>query len=146
MAVFRPAKTEWKDIFDTWRRESRCSDNLPKTIFPSLLGKLVKCLKSTNLVFGSRASGLWPLDRNQVLKRLPSCNDTSNINEFSFNESVLKVLKENCGTGAPKRHGKKRGRKVEAGQEITSDIFSSDDENEEPSASGSKQRKKVSKK
>ena len=148
MAVFRPAKTEWKDIFDTWRRESRCSDNLPKTIFPSLLGKLVKCLKSTNLVFGSRASGLWPLDRNQVLKRLPSCNDTSNINEFSFNESVLKVLKENCGTGAvlQKDIRKKRGRKVEAGQQITSNIFSSNDKNEEPSASGSKQQKKVSKK
>ena len=143
MAVFRSAKTEWKDIFDTCRRESRCSDNLPKTAVPSLLGKLVKCLKSTNLVFGFRASGLWPLDRNQVLKRLPSCNDTFNINEFSFNESVLKVLKED---GAPERHGKKRGRKVEAGQQITSNIFSSDDENEEPSASGSKQRKKVSKK
>ena len=115
-------------------------------IFPSLLGKLVKHLKSTNLVSGFRASGLWPLDRNQVLKRLPSCNDTSNINEFSFNESVLKVLKENCGIGAPKRHAKKRGRKVEPGQRITTHIFSSDDENEEPSASGSKQWKKVSKK
>ena len=146
VAVFRPAKTEWKDILDTWRQESWCSDNLPKTIFPSLLGKLVKHLKSTNLVSGFCASGLWPLDRNQVLKRLPSCNDTSNINEFSFNELVLKVLKENCGIGAPKRRAKKRGRKVEPGQWITTLIFSSDDENEEPSASGSKQQKKVSKK
>ena len=146
VAVFRPAKTEWKDILDTWRQESWCSDNLPKTIFPSLLGKLVKHLKSTNLVSGFCASGLWPLDRNQVLKRLPSCNDTSNINEFSFNELVLKVLKENCGIGAPKRRAKKRERKVEPGQWITTLIFSSDDENEEPSASGSKQQKKVSKK
>ena len=94
---------------------------------------------------GFRASGLWPLDRNQVLKRLPSCNDTSNINEFSFNKSVLKVLKENCGIGALKRHAKKRGRKVEPGQGITTNIFSSDDENEESSASRSKQQKKVSK-
>ena len=94
---------------------------------------------------GFHASGLWPLDRNQVLKRLPSCNDTSNINEFSFNKSVLKVLKENCGIGAPKRHAKKRGRKVEPGQRITTNIFSSDDENEESSASRSKQQKKVSK-
>ena len=86
------------------------------------------------------AYGLWI-----VLKRLPSCNDTSNVNEFSFSKSALKVLKENCGIGAPKRHQKK-GRKVEPGQRINSNIFSSDDENEEPSASGSKQQKKVSKK
>ena len=112
VAVVRPAKTEWKDILDPWRRESQCTDNLPKTIFPSLLGKLVKHLKSTNLVSGFCASGLWPSDRNQVLKRLPSCNDNSNVNWFSFNKSLLKVLKENCGIGAPKIHAKKRGRKV----------------------------------
>ena len=53
---------------------------------------------------------------------------------------------ENCEIGAPKRRTKKRGRKVEPGQRINSDIFSNDDENEEPSASGSKQWKKVSKK
>ena len=142
VAVFRPAKTEWKDIFDTWRRESRRSDNLPKTIFPSLLNKLVKRLKSTNLVSGVRASGTWPLDRNQVLKRLPSCNDTSNVNEFSLNESVLKVLKDNCKISAPKRCAKKRARKVEPGQPINSHIFSSGDANEEPSASGVNNGKK----
>ena len=132
VAVFRPAKTEQKDILDTWRRKSWCSDNLPKTIFPSLLGKLVNCLKSTNLVSGFGTSGLWSWDRNQVLKRLPSCNDTSNVNEFFFNKLVLKVLKENCGVGSPKRCAKERGRKVEPGQQITSDIFLSDDKNEEP--------------
>ena len=143
VAVFRPAKTEQKDILDTWSRKSWCSDNLPKTIFPSLLGKLVNCLKSTNLVSGFGTSGLWPWDRNQVLKRLPSCNDTSNVNEFFFNKLVLKVLKENCGVGSPKRCAKERGRNVEPGQQITSDIFLSDDKNEEPQASGSKPWKKI---
>ena len=38
------------------------------------------------------------------------------------------------------------GGKVEPGQQITTHIFSSDDENEEPSALGSKQEKKVPKK
>ena len=66
VAVFRPAKTEWKDILDTLRKESRCSDNLPKTIFPSLLDKLVKRLKSSNLVSGFLASGIWPLDRSNL--------------------------------------------------------------------------------
>ena len=34
VAVFRSAKTEWKDNLDTWRRESRRKDNLPKMHFP----------------------------------------------------------------------------------------------------------------
>ena len=55
---------------------------------------------------------------------------------------MLKVLKENCGIGAPERCAKKRGRKVEPGQWITTHIFSSDNNNEEPSVSGSKERKK----
>ena len=33
----------------------------------------------------------------EVLKRLPSCNNTSKVNRFSLNETVWKVLKENCG-------------------------------------------------
>ena len=97
VAVFRPAKMKWKDILDTWLTECWCSDNLPTKILPSLLAKLVRHLiKSTNLVSDFLAGGLlWPLDGNHVLKRSPNCNDTSNVNKFSSNKSVLTVLKEN---------------------------------------------------
>ena len=37
VVVFQPAKIEWRDTLETWRRESRRKENLPKDVFPSLL-------------------------------------------------------------------------------------------------------------
>lgn len=37
---------------------------------------------------------------------------TSKVNESAFNESFLKLLKDNCETGPRKRHGKKVGEKL----------------------------------
>ena len=107
--MFRPTKAEWGDILDSWRKESQCTDNLPKTIFPSLLYKLFRRPKPENLVSSFCATGMVPLERNEVLKRLPGTNDTTNVQEFSFNQSVLDVLKENCGVGQKKREKRKRG-------------------------------------
>ena len=149
MAVFRPAKAEWHDILDSWRKESRCADNLPKTIFPSLLYKLFRRLKPENLVSGFRATGIVPLERNEILKRLPGTNDTTNVQEFSFNQSVLDVLKENCGVGQKKREKRKRGKRIEPGKRVgANDFLSEDKENEKPTSSKWKARKerKVSRK
>ena len=49
--------------FQSWRKESPCTDNLPKTIFPSLLYKLFPCLTPKNLVSGVRATSIVPLER-----------------------------------------------------------------------------------
>ena len=103
MAVFRPTKIEWRDILNTWRKESQCAGNLPKTILPSILYKVFHFLKHENLLSGFRATGIVPLQRNEVLKKLPSTNNTPNVNAFSFNQSVLEVLKENAGVGQRKR-------------------------------------------
>ena len=46
VAVFRALKVEWKDILDTWRRESKSKANLPKAIFPGFI--YFKCLKTVN--------------------------------------------------------------------------------------------------
>ena len=45
VAVFQPTKIEWKEILDTWHRESKCMDNLPKMVFLSLLCKLMRRLR-----------------------------------------------------------------------------------------------------
>ena len=49
-------------------------------------------LKPANLIAGFKATGTCPLNSNEVYKRLPDENADS-----SFNDSVLKVLRENCG-------------------------------------------------
>ena len=93
--------------------ESWCVENLPKTTFPLLLYKLFHHLKPENLVSGFRATSIVPLERNEVSKRLPGAHDTTNVNEFSFNQSVLAVFKENCGVGQKKQEKRKRGKQIE---------------------------------
>ena len=34
VAVFPPAKSEWHNILDTWCKETRSKENLPKTVLP----------------------------------------------------------------------------------------------------------------
>ena len=111
VAVFQPTKIEWKDILDSWHRESKCMDNLPKTVFPSLLSKILRRLRRENLVPGFQASGMYPLDSHQVLKRLPNLVTLDEVDNALLNESVLQILKENVGI--EKKHDQaKRGRKI----------------------------------
>ena len=104
VAVFRPTKIELKDILDTWHWESKCMDNLHKTVFLSLLYKLMRRLRSKNLVSGFRTSDVCLLDRHQVLKHLPNLVMSDEIDNAVFNESVLQILKENCGVSESKRN------------------------------------------
>ena len=41
------------------------------------LARLMHRLKNKNLISGFRAAGIHPLDRNQVLKHLPTSNKKS---------------------------------------------------------------------
>ena len=140
VAVFRPGKISWKDILETWRLESRYMDNFPKIVFPSLLYKLVTRLKACNFVSGFHASGIYPLDRQQVLKRFPSViTSEERVDSEMFSESVLQVLKENFGVGVEKKQIQiRRCRRVTPGERVTT---LSDDENDENVPCSSKRKK-----
>ena len=115
-------------------------DNLLKAVFPSLLHKLVRRLKGCNLVSGFCASGIHPLDRQQVLKRLPSViTSTERVDSEIFSESAPQVLKENCGVGVEKKQiQKRRGRRVTPDEKVTT---LSDDKNDENVPCSSRQKK-----
>ena len=127
VTVFRPTKIEWHDVLDPWRKESQCTDNLLKTTFLSLLYKLFCCQKPKNLLSGFSATRIVPLERNEVLKRLPGMNDTTNANEFSFSQSVLEVLKEICGVGQRKQEKRKSGKQIEQEKLVGADDLLSED-------------------
>ena len=128
VAVFRSAKIQWRNILENWRKESRVKGSFPKNQFPALLSKLHSSLKSENLVAGFRATGITPLDRQQVLKRLPQSNQNvgssdSDANE-AFNTSVLELVKKHCGPAAGSV-ARPRGKKVIPGRRTTpSDVTS----------------------
>ena len=71
VAVFRGVKQQWRDILSKWRIESRVRCAIPKEHFPTLISRLWAMLKPENLLSGFRATGIFPINRQEVLKRLP---------------------------------------------------------------------------
>ena len=129
VAVFRPDKIEWKRILESWRKESRARGSIPKSQFPGLLKRLYSQLKPENLVAGFKASGIFPLDRQECLKRVPDVNKDvggETVKDI-FNDSVLDILKKHC---APVTTGtRKRGKKIDVtpGKRVTvADINNND--------------------
>jgi len=75
-------------------------------------------LKPDNLVAGFKASGIFPLNRQECLKRVPDVNKDvggETVKEV-FNESVLDILKKKHCAPVPKGT-RKRGKKID----VTSD-------------------------
>ena len=81
--------------------ESRVKGAIPKENFPTLLSRLFVGLNSSSLISGFRATGIYPIDRGQVLKRLPGMEKDPGGDEAItvLNESVLELLKDNLGIG-----------------------------------------------
>ena len=52
VAAFRQAKPKLRNILDMRHKESRSKENLPKNVLPTLLSKLMNCLKRSNLIAG----------------------------------------------------------------------------------------------
>ena len=118
VAVFRPLKLEWRKILSDWQKESRVKGSIPKNQFPGLLLRLQNRLKPSNITAGFKASGIWPVDRNAVLKRLPqSRQDTGNTSvSETFNVSIEDILMKHCGPGDKKKQP--RGKKFVPGRAI----------------------------
>ena len=86
---------------------------------------------------GFRASGIHPLNRNEVLKRIPSSKQVEDINLQVLNYSVFQVLEDNCGVGRQtKSSNRKCGRKIKPGERIV-------DLEKEPWGSQSSEKKKL---
>jgi len=109
VAFYRPLKRCWRSILDDWKqRRNTKSSTVTKEAFPGLLRELCLAvcgndeshLRSDNLVSGFRKCGIVPLDRSQVLNRLPSdilsptevdgCKDVNT----TMSESVISHLKQ----------------------------------------------------
>ena len=118
VAVFRPLKINWRNILETWRKESRVKGTIPKNQFPGMLLKLQNQLNPANLTAGFKASGICPVDREMVLKRLPTSNQDkggASVNE-TFNAAIADILAKHCGQGVKKKQS--RGTKITPGKPV----------------------------
>jgi len=75
VAYFRPMKVAWRKILTQWKEgRGRKLASIPQDQFPRLLSLLMTKLNEhsrENLIAGFRKTGIWPLDKSQVLPRLP---------------------------------------------------------------------------
>uniref|UniRef100_A0A1B6JFL2 DDE-1 domain-containing protein n=2 Tax=Homalodisca TaxID=139475 RepID=A0A1B6JFL2_9HEMI len=76
VGVFAPMKSAWREILKNWYRESRLK-NVDKAVFPSLLSKLVSTsFKSEHIIGGFKGSGIYPVNKSVLEKRIVSVQPT----------------------------------------------------------------------
>ena len=115
VAVFGPVKKEWRQILRDWRSESRSPGTIPKTQFPTLVQRLWSSMSTkvpSWLQSGFLATGLSPFNPDAVVNKMPGQQNVGR----SLDQSLVELLQKNRGQDKPK---KKRGPRVEPGQDVT---------------------------
>lgn len=142
ISLFRPMKTSWRSVLEKVKMKNKGSNRpFDKRYFPSLLKMTLSLMEkdlASNIKAGFKKGGIVPLDRNQVLARLPSEpldnvteGDASNLNN-SLTEFLKSMRYGNDSDLEKKQRGRKRRMKVPSGQAVrAADMQSEDDENEE---------------
>lgn len=78
VAFFGPMKIAWHNILSTWKKcEGRALPTIPKNVFPKLLKKLLETMEPStkqNILAGFMKAGISPLNKDEVLNRLPENN------------------------------------------------------------------------
>ena len=69
---------------------------IPKAVFPRLLKELTNELNKENLISGFKKCGIYPLDCNQVLNRLPSEGNPREAN-LQIDKCLIDILKSASG-------------------------------------------------
>ncbi len=97
IAWFKSFKAIWRQKLSKWKEKN--NGVLPKSKFPQMLDATLKELgtkSSQNLKSGFKASGIYPLERNQLLKRLPQYKNREILqNEtVSFDGMLVRKLNE----------------------------------------------------
>jgi len=120
-------KITWRKILVTWKEGAgKCCTTLAKDSFPVLLKQLDDKMKENgaeNLKSGFRKTGIVPLDRTQVLNRLPNNTTTYSPHRANHNvsQSFVEFLNNIRSNDTPTIRRVRRKLVVPAGKSVTSD-------------------------
>ncbi len=139
VAFFAPLKKAWRDILTKWKMgPGRDMSSVPKDKFPRLLNNLLKKVDpnaSASIKNGFRKCGIIPINKEEVLKMLPSQTIESETQAISEREmidqtfvNVLKAMRYEDTASAKKT--KKSKLKVLPGQSVTVDSSSENSDSE----------------
>ncbi|XP_050295727.1 uncharacterized protein LOC126735700 [Anthonomus grandis grandis] len=97
VSCFRPIKIAWRQQLKKWKMSN--PGVLQKDHFPRVLNRTIKSIALTvgkNIKSGFEATGLYPLNREKVLVKVPDDNETDANNSVTslVAESVTSLFKE----------------------------------------------------
>lgn len=105
VAYFRPLKCKWRQVLLSWKnsQSGRTLPTTPKDQFPILLKQALESLTETkgNLISGFRKTGIFPIDKEQPLSRLPKQDRI--IHSDLIGDSFMQKLKENRANICPEK-------------------------------------------
>lgn len=126
VAFFRPVKSAWRDVLLNWKQKNKGC--IPKDQFPRLLRQTLEKVKPENLVAGFRATGIYPLNREEVLKRLPDwCQAQAPLNQDALNNSFTDLLQKIRFPDENRQIKRKKRLNVIAGRSVSFDTNEKDE-------------------
>lgn len=144
VAYFRPLKYKWKQTIEQWKQteSGKTVATLPKDLFPRLLKKVLDSLEdntASNIISGFRKAGICPLNKEEIIKRLPS--KTPAVDLQLVGDSFLSHLEQKRSEVVKPRSSKKKKLNVPAGQSICEQDLVSPQVEETKKDSGKKAKK-----
>lgn len=132
VAFFKALKAAWRKTLEEWKKRNR--GVVPKSEFPKLLRQAVESMGEKvhqNVVAGFKACGLVPLNKEEVLKRIPRNMQDSSTEIWS--RALIDKLEETRKSESPKSSAlSTRGKRlmVRPGKSLTSASTSGNNEND----------------
>lgn len=130
VSFFRPLKEAWRYCLAKWKDSNTRLKAIPKSSFPTLLRESLERINnvgsiSENLKSGFRATGIHPIDRNLILRKLPREENPDDINDI-----VTQYLKDQRFQKNVKNMKRKKIN-VAPGQSVTSALLERPDSDED---------------
>ena len=120
VAVFKPVKAAWSSVLSDYKKKHPKDPSIGKADFPSLLAAtLKKAPPGQYMAAGFRRCGLYPLNIEEVTRRLPDANRkvASTPNRELLDATFSERLAELRGVDR-KENRRKRGKKITPGKDM----------------------------
>lgn len=133
VAYFKPLKAAWRKVLTNWKLRNK--GVLPKDRFPSMLKAALDELDinskgSNNLKSGFAATGIFPLNPEKVLKKLPGGNPNPSSDPDNWTESFVDILKE-CRFNKNITKIRRKKLKVKPGRGVTASNIREDSDDKQ---------------
>lgn len=97
VGFFRSLKGTWREVLTNYKLQNPKETTLNKTAFPRLLSILLQKMNAKDEIIiknAFKASGIYPLDKTKVTKKLPKSKVRELTDKKLIDETVLEFLKE----------------------------------------------------